>query len=139
MTKKEILKMLEDGVINVDEAMEMMEHAVEEPMKDAPKAAPKTEVEVLDPIKKAKKKYKYLIIKVRSGENGSERVNVTLPVGLLKYAKKFSANVVKDAEGRDALNQIDFDEIMAMLEEGSENSKIIDIADGNETVEIYFE
>ncbi|MDD4123603.1 MAG: hypothetical protein PHD50_01840 [Bacilli bacterium] len=138
MTKKEILKKLEDKEITVEEAMKLLEGVEDETTED---------IEVVDEkiskneekhslFKKGKKKF--LRIEVEDKEDG-DKVQVKVPVSVVKLAKKFGAHGNFNIDGVDVLNEIDIDEILELIE-NEEDATLVDVVGKNgEKVRIYFD
>jgi hypothetical protein len=94
---------------------------------------------------------RFLRIRVTSGQ--SKKVNVNIPLSLLKVATKFASIGMKfipeearqemQKKGID-LSEIDFDELVQLVDQGLANGKLVDIdiddqSDGHTKVEIYVE
>lgn len=94
---------------------------------------------------------RFLRIRVTSGQN--KKVNVNIPLSLLKIATKFASFGMKfipeearqemQKKGVD-LSEIDFDELVQLIDQGQANGKLIDVdtddqKDGHTKVEIYVE
>jgi hypothetical protein len=94
--RKQILSMLADGKISVDEAERLLE-AVKEPEGDAGEGKPKG-------------KAKFIQILVNDGD---EKVNIRVPLGLIKAGMKFSSlmpeNAYKKINEKLSEKGIDFD------------------------------
>lgn len=123
MTKerRKILDMLDKGTIDVEEADQLLS-ALEEGQEREEKfrAEPKTLEEAS-------------FLKILIVEDGKEKVNITLPIGLAKVLKK----IVPD-KAQSKLNEkgIDLGEVIKEIEEGTFNGKLVDIEDGDSQVEI---
>ena len=67
-------------------------------------------------------------------ENGRNKVNVNIPVGLVNVGLKMGARFAPEVEG------VDFEEIMEAIRSGQQG-KIMDVTDeeGGERVEIFVE
>lgn len=109
--KLQILKMLEEKKITADEALKLLE-AIENSKVDSQEA-------------KTSSRGKILRIKVK---DGSENVNINVPLGLAGIAKKFVPFDISDK----------LDEISKAAEEGR-LGKIVEVKDGDEEVEIYID
>jgi len=92
---------------------------------------------------------RFLRIRVTSGQN--KKVNVNIPLSLLKVATKFASLGMKfipeearqqmQKKGVD-LSEIDFDELVELIDQGLANGKLVDVEtddDGHTKVEIYVE
>ncbi len=78
-------------------------------------------------------------LKIRVIEEGKTKVNVNLPISLvdvgLKIASKIGPQYAEELKG---LKDIDFEEIATAIKEGVQG-KLVDIQDGDTSVEIYAE
>ncbi|MEA1913381.1 MAG: hypothetical protein U9N06_06090 [candidate division WOR-3 bacterium] len=122
--KERILKMLEEGKINAEEAYHLL-----------------TGID----RKKTKKEARSLRIKVES--KGEENVNIKIPLGLTrkliniggKLVSRFSPRTQKKLEKFD----IDIDEILQSIDEeldlGAEPLKLVDLEEGNDKIKIWIE
>lgn len=94
---------------------------------------------------------RFLRIRVTSGQN--KKVNVNIPLSLLKVATKFASFGMKfipeearqemQKKGVD-LSEIDFDELVQLIDQGLANGKLVDVdtddqKDGRTKVEVYVE
>lgn len=77
---------------------------------------------------------RWLRVRVTDRETGRSRVNVNLPVSLVKVGIKLGARFAPEGEG------LDWDELVAAIEEGA-SGKLVHVEDseGGETVEVYVE
>ncbi|MGE5508440.1 MAG: SHOCT-like domain-containing protein [Chitinophagales bacterium] len=135
--RKQILEMLASGKITVDEAARLLE-AVEGPAA-APPAAGLPAGLPGQPTGKAR------YLRVRVTENGRQKVNVNIPLGLAKaglgFAKagmKIANRSNKHPEDLAELESLDFDEIIRQIEAGT-SGKIVDVTEGDKLVEVYVE
>jgi hypothetical protein len=120
--KKQILEMLTSGKITQDQALELLA-ALEEGTEES--------------IKKPSTEKKFLRVRVRDGEDG-DKVNINIPLGLVKVGLKLASKYADD-EDLKALDKIDFDEVLEMIEQGAEGKIVeVDTKDG-EKVEIIVE
>jgi hypothetical protein len=119
--KKRIMKMLEDGKINADEAYRLLE-AIE---------------------KKSKKEGKFFRIEVESG--GEKKVNIKIPFAvatkLMKVGGKLVTKFSKEAREKLEEYDIDIEEILKSLEEELYDipSTIVDINEDKERIKIWIE
>jgi hypothetical protein len=123
--KIRILKMIEEGKITSAEGEKLLA-AVEE-------KSTKLEKQKIDGAPK------WLKIKVlEEKENGKKtKVNINVPIAIVETGLKIGKGF--DDKLDDALDGIDFNDIMEMIKNGAEG-KIIDVeTDEGETVEIYIE
>jgi hypothetical protein len=120
--KKQILEMLTSGKITQDQALELLA-ALEEGE---------------ETIKKPSTEKKFLRIRVQDGHGDGDKVNVNIPLGLVKVGLKLASKYADD-EDLKALDNIDFDEVLEMIEQGAEGKLVeVDTKDG-EKVEIIVE
>lgn len=77
---------------------------------------------------------RWLRVRVTDRETGRSRVNVNLPVSLVKVGIKLGARFAPEGGG------LDWDELVAAIEEGA-SGKLVHVEDseGGETVEVYVE
>lgn len=115
--KMKILKMIEEGVITSEEGLKLIE-AIEDDK---------------EPVRVKKKEGKWIKVKVNDGSD--TKVNVNIPVALAKLGINIAS---KYGAGIDEMKNIDFDEIIRLIEEGAEG-KIVEVEDGNTVVEVYVE
>lgn len=133
--KARILQMVRDGKITPDEGLELLE------------AMDSTEARVQGPLKKTADRF--LRIRVDSADT---KVNVNVPLGLLKATSRFvtmgmgfipdEARRELEAKGID-LSQIDFEELIGLIEQGLVDGKLVDVdtedEEGRTRVEVYVE
>lgn len=115
--RKKILAMLEEGKINSQEAMDLLDALKED--------------EAI--VFKKKKEESKKMVRIRIKSEDGDKVNVNLPIGLIKAGLKIGSKFDEklDIEG------VDFDEIMELIDEGHEG-KIVDIqSEDGDIVEIY--
>jgi hypothetical protein len=129
--KLKILQMVQEGKINAAEALELLKALEEsEPKPGAPTATP------------SRLANRFLRVKVSS--NGITKVNVNLPLSLLRVASKFAvfgvnyipevARLEMEKKGVD-LSKIDIEELFRLIEQGLlEGGKIVDV-EANDPVE----
>jgi hypothetical protein len=119
--KKRIMKMLEDGKINADEAYRLLE-AIE---------------------KKGEKEGKFFRVEVESG--GEKKVNIKIPfvvaTKLMKVGGKLVTKFSKEAREKLKEYDIDIEEILKSLEEELYDipSTIVDINEDRERIKIWIE
>lgn len=119
--KKRIMKMLEDGKINADEAYRLLE-AIE---------------------KKGEKEGKFFRVEVESG--GEKKVNIKIPfvvaTKLMKVGGKLVTKFSKEAREKLEEYDIDIEEILKSLEEELYDipSTIVDINEDKERIKIWIE
>lgn len=122
--RMQVLKMLEEGKITAEEAAKLLS-ALEEGVKaeQEPRKSPQT----------GPKKRRVRISVTDSATGKQKKVNVNLPIGVVKIAKKMS-RFPGDFDG------IKIDDILDEIDAETEG-KIIDVQDdeGNKRVEIFVE
>ncbi|NLJ80923.1 MAG: hypothetical protein GX335_07860 [Firmicutes bacterium] len=111
--KKRVLKMIEDGKIDAEEGLNLLE-ALEEPQK----------TEISPTLRKR-------FLRVRIASPDGENVNVNLPLGLFKVASKLAVLLPKEAKQELAeqgidLGELDFDEIIREIEAGLSDGILVD-------------
>ena len=119
--RKRILKMLEEGKIDVEEANKLLSTLEEsEPEAEYPEVETKAQEEAT-------------ALKIIVVEEGQEEVNISVPLSLVKMLKGFVPGKAKkklDEKG------IDLEGLMDKIAEGTFNGKLVDIKDGDSHVEI---
>lgn len=130
-----ILKMIEEGKLTAEEATELLKALGEED------AAPR-----VNPVQTRRGKRQTL--RIRADENGGDKVNVNLPLGLVKVfagngkLEKLipdSAKVEMKGQGID-ISAFQIDEMIDLVERGELDEKIVDVRTEDGTVvEIYVE
>jgi len=120
--RMQILKMLEEGKINADNAAKLLS-ALEAGAKKEEKTAPPSG-----------QKSRWLRVRVTDQATGKQKVKVSLPMGLGNVGIKMGAKFAPEMEG------INMDEIMEAIQSGTQG-KIIDVYDDEdgERVEIFVE
>lgn len=113
-----ILKMVEEGKIDVEEANNLLA--------------------TLDgqDKKKAQKSGKPRFIKIMVEEEGEEKVDISIPMVLAKSFMKF---VPKSARNSLDDQDINLDQIFKMIEDGVEDGTLVNINDGDDHVIIKVE
>lgn len=134
--KIKILEMIQNGKINAAEGLELLT-ALDDSFTKQERPTSMSS--------------RFLRIRITSGQN--KKVNVNLPIGLLKVATKF-ANIGMKCIPTEALQEmqkkgidlstIDFDELVNLIDQGLATGKLVDIdtddeEDGHTKVEIYVE
>ena len=121
----QILKMLEAGQINAEEAAQLIA---------ALEAGAQKEQEASTRSTAAGHKARWLRIRVTDEATGKRKVNVNLPLGMVNAAMKVGAKFAPD------INDINLDELVEAIKSGAEG-KIVDVQDeeDGERVEIFVE
>lgn len=117
----QILKMLEKGTIDAEEANELLETLEK---RDTVFKKPET----------SSKKPRF--IKILVEENGQEKVNISIPMLLAKTALKI---MPKKAKEQMEEQNVDLDEMLSAINDESTKGKIVDINDGGDHVSISLE
>lgn len=141
--KLKVLQMIQEGKITADEGLELLK-ALEEG-----ESAVDTNATSLSPGSGLTNRF----LRVRVYTEGNTKVNVNLPLSLLKVVSKFanfgtkyipeSAREEMIRKGID-LNQIDFEELIRQIDLGLVDGKIVDVdandpQEGHVKVEVYVE
>ncbi|MCD4655320.1 hypothetical protein K8T06_15475 [bacterium] len=125
--KARILKMVEEGKISSEEAVKLLEALeVKEP-----------ESRSLEVAKKPRGFMRCLKIRVFDGNLDKPKVNVAVPIGLLKLATKF---MPEDAKAQINEHNIDLEEILRAVDENTQG-KLLEVEDLEDKtrVEIFIE
>jgi hypothetical protein len=127
----QILKMIEEGKIKAEEGARLIEalDSVSSTPAPAQPAAPGDA-----PVDLAGKNTKWLRVRVTDTDSGKAKVNVRLPVGLIKAGVKMGAKFSPEIEG------LEIDQLMTYI--NSETmGQIVDVFDeeGGEHVEVFIE
>jgi hypothetical protein len=123
--KLQILKMVESGKISSPEAVRLLE------------ALESHSPHELEKVNAGPSKKKYLKIRVFDSEGGKSKVNVSLPLGLVRMISKIIPHSAKmELDNKN----IDLEEILSAVE-NVEDGKILEVQDDedNERVEIVIE
>jgi hypothetical protein len=125
--KIRILKMVEEGKLSASEAAKLIEAL--EPSKDGGSASALA--------KSPGKKARFFKIRVFEGDMNKPKVNVTLPLGLMKAVTKV---LPKSAKVQLEDNNIDLDALLKAVDENAD-TKIVEVEDDEEKtrVEIFIE
>lgn len=133
-----ILQMVQEGKINAAEGLELLK-ALEE-------SEPKVEFSSPAPSRLANR-----FLRIRVHTAGAVKVNVNLPLSLMRVASKFAVfgmNYIPDTARREMeqkgidLSKIDFEELLRMIEDGLVDGKLVDVeandpVEGPVKVEVY--
>ncbi len=121
--KLQILKMIEDGKINADEAAKLLDAI-----------GNNNEYFEIDGGEPSKK---FLRIKVLEPDENT-KVNINLPISLIRFGLKFAEKVSPDFKGV-GLTEEDMEEILQAIDDG-QLGKIIEVdSDDGTKVEIFIE
>ena len=120
--RMQILKMIEEGKISASEGAELLRAL------DTNKKSTNYE-----PLKGASNP-RWFRVRVTDTSSGQHKVNVNIPIGLVKVGIKMGARFAPDMEG------VDYQNIMDAIRSGQQG-KIFEALDdeGNERVEIFVE
>ncbi|MBS3737304.1 MAG: hypothetical protein V5A87_08370 [Candidatus Bipolaricaulota bacterium] len=119
--RKKVLKMLDEGKIDVEEANELLSSLEET---EQGRGEPENESKTVD---------KASFLKILVIEDGKEEVNITLPTGLVKFLENL---VPEKARAKLTEKGIDLGNVIDKIEKGSFDGKLVDIEDGNSRIEI---
>ena len=119
--RMQILKMIEDGTITADEGAKLLAALEEGACKGEQNAAPGGQA-------------RWMRIRVTDLNTGRAKVNINLPMGLVRLGVKMGARFAPEME------DIDLDEVIQAIKEGAQG-KIVEVEDeeDNERVQIYIE
>lgn len=119
-----VLKMVQEGKITADEAVQLLETLEKAGTKAA---APEVE-------DNAKYAGKYLLVKVTDLKTGKKRVNVRLPLGIVNTGLKMGVKFAPQ------MKDIDAAELMKAIQSGG-SGQIVDVEDeeDGEHVEVFIE
>lgn len=114
-----ILQMVSEGKINAEQGVELLNAlrtSAQEPSRPGATGA------------------HWFRVRVTDMETGRTRVNVNLPVSLVKAGIKLGARFAPETE------DVDWDELVTAIQEGA-SGKLVDVEDieGGEKVEVYVE
>ncbi len=112
-----ILKMIAEGKISPEEADELLESLDQ-------------------PVPENRKEDRPRFIKIRVEEHGEEKVNISLPLMLVKSFMNF---IPSEARNKMEDKNIDIETILAGLEENGGTGTLVDVEDEDEHVEIRIE
>ena len=123
-----ILSMLQDGIINADQAAKLLESLTEV------SAEQKSSVSRSEETTNSKSGGKFFRVRVTDTESGKTRVNIRLPIGLVGAGLKMGMKFSPEIEG------IDPDVLKTFLTSG-EIGQIVDVFDeeDGEHVEVFIE
>ncbi len=124
-----VLTMVQEGKITAEEAVQLLE-ALEESSPGASKKQTRTPAAA----EYSSKYGKWLQMRVTDSDTGKVRVNVRLPLGVVKAGLKMGMRFVPEAEG------LDKEDLLAAIDEGSVG-KVFDLIDekDGEHVEVFIE
>ena len=134
--RKKILEMLAGGKINVDEAERLLAAIYEDANTQQPADATSR-----------KPKYLRVLVEPKSGDSNGERVNVRVPINLIRAGLKWASFIPKHSQKKvgDALKEkgldLDFSNITAQdLDELIINLNDLQVeVDGNDVVRVFCE
>ncbi|MBS3740453.1 hypothetical protein KGY47_03650 [Candidatus Bipolaricaulota bacterium] len=119
--RKQILKMLDEGKIDVKEAEELLSKVEDRQEEETTGAVQGESTEEASTLK---------IIVI---EDGEEEVNINIPMGLVRMLK----NVIPGKAKKELDNKgIDIEKVVEEIEEGTFDGKLVDVKDGKSHVEI---
>lgn len=125
-----VLQMIEEGKLTADEGLALLEPLQE----DDAGASPPLLQEQTDPGRKRK-----LRIKISDAPSGKAKVNLSIPVGLVKLLPGLIPEGIKKRAGDIDLNRL-LDDLFEGLVATDPSEKLIDVVDDDngDRVEIYF-
>ncbi|SNS96983.1 hypothetical protein SAMN05446037_103049 [Anaerovirgula multivorans] len=140
--KLKILEMIQEGKISSSEGLELL-NALQE--------AEKKERSLLMDKTNGNSKDRFLRVRVSGDGTGVKKVDVNIPLSLLRIASKFvnmgmgmipkEAREEMEKKGID-ISQIDFDELVQLIDQGLSDGKLVDVdvndsEQGRIQVEVY--
>jgi hypothetical protein len=127
----QILKMIEDGKIKADEGARLIEALDSISSTDRAPKPPAPPEPVVDVTGKGQH---YLRVRVTDTDSGKTRVNVRLPVGLIRAGVKMGAKFAPEIEG------MDIEQLLSYINSG-EVGQVVDVLDeeDGEHVEVFIE
>jgi len=124
-----ILQMLQDGVISASDAAGLLDALNEVD-------STKTETSKVIPLNgyEGKSKPRWMRVQVTDTDTGKTRVNVRLPIGMIRAGSKIGMRFAPEVEG------MDLSELFQFVEQG-ELGKVVDVYDDEdgEHVEVFLE
>ena len=125
----QILKMLEEGKISSEEAAGLLEALGEKNQKTA---HPETSGGFEGGMSGGKPRW--FRVRVTDTDTGKSRVNIRMPIGIVRAGMKMGMKFAPEVEG------LDMEELMSILQSG-ESGKMVDVYDDDdgEHVEVYIE
>jgi hypothetical protein len=123
-----VLKMIQEGKVSAEEGLKLLETL--ENTGNAPVGSARATTGEGVPGSRAK----WLRVKVTDTKTGKVRVNLRLPVSLLRAGSKIGARISTDMDG------LDMDKLMALIRSG-ELGRVVDVVDeeDGEHVEVNLE
>lgn len=134
--KLKILEMIQAGKVNAVEGLELLEAPQESEPREEPAHCTGAK--------------RCLRVKVNDS-TGAKKVDVKIPMNLVKIATKFAGTAFIPDEARAEmsrkgidLSQVDFEELIRMIDEGLSDGRLVDVdvedpKDGRVRVEVYVE
>jgi len=129
-----ILQMLQEGKLTPESAAQLLQAVEPEPARPAAQAAPQPAGEMVEPDALSTSKPRWLRVRVSDTDTGRPRVNVRLPLGLVKMGFKLGAHYAPEIEG------LDIEQLIRAAENG-EGGLFVDVTDeeDGEHVEVFLE
>lgn len=132
-----ILKMVQEGKITAEEAIQLIEALDESAAVRQAAAKPTVEdplFEPVTPVPVSKSAARWLRVRVTDTNTGRVRVNVRLPINVVSAGLKMGAKFSPEVQG------LDVDQLMAFVRSG-ETGQIVDVFDDEdgEHVEVFVE
>lgn len=126
--KMKILKMLEDGKINAEQANELLSALTS--IDNAANPSGSDSGQTADP-----KPAKWFVVRVTDTRTGKRKANVRLPVGVLRVVQRFG-----DVKSMFSLNDAGLEAMSELLNAGK-TGMVADVMEekDNEHVEVFFE
>lgn len=137
--KMRILQMIQEGKVNAAEGLELLQALDESNLSSEVKQVP------------VNTRLANRFLRVRVNASGVKKVNVNIPLSLVKIASKFAGlgiNYIPESARQEMLqkgidlSKIDFEELVLQIEQGLVDGKLVDVdvddpAEGPVKVEVY--
>lgn len=142
--KQKILKMIEEGKITAMEGLKLLEQIEESEQNQSlttDKILDKNEVVITNNISEKNKNFdskgeKAKFLRVKVDETNGDKVNIKIPLFLLKFGSKFLKKKVESCS--DEAKNIDFDMILKQIDSGFKGL-IVEINTDTELVQLIIE
>lgn len=119
--KLQILQMIESKQITLEEGMKLLDAVEQTDLVEVPKTGNGQGAEW---------------IRVRVVDGNNTKVNVNLPFALLEVAINIGKKFIP--QEHEQIKDIDFDQLVSLIKQGA-NGKLVEVQDGDTTVEVIVE
>lgn len=134
-SRKEILELLASGKITAEEAAEMLSTpSAPEPEAAPPPPSVEKEIEVLKSAENGSNGPKWFKVRVRNLETGKNKVNVNIPIRMLKFGMSIGKRFAPE------MDELRWDDIDGMVKD-MQIGMLVEVQDedSNEHVQVYLE